>query len=200
VTAAKDIVNAALVLINSQSQITALNDGSTEANAANAVYATVVQLLLRQMDPDFARTTAALALAPSPAIVAPWAYEYTYPATCLRARQVAPPRSGAGSLADPFDPVPIRSSVQFDPNGGGANIPAKVILSNQQNALLVFTSAAVTENQWDAAFTEAAIRRLASPLAMAIAGHPDFARELLEEAERYAGMAELADESADGMV
>lgn len=189
------IVNAALQLAATEAQITALNDGSVEANAASAVYSIAVQLLLRQLDPDFARTVAALALAAPISIINPFTYEYVYPATCLRARQVAPPLSGAGSLPDINDPQPVRGLVAHDPAFGN-----RVILSNQQNAVLAFTSSAVTESEFDAAFTEALIRRLANPLAMALAGRPDFARELLEEAERYAGMSELADEMADGQV
>lgn len=190
------IVNAALVLINSQSQITALNDGSTEANAANAVYATVVQLLLRQMDPDFARKGGILVLNPNQTQTSatPFAFVYTYPADCLRVRQVAP----AIGAYDVNDPQPVRAAIAFDPLTMGG--PAKVILSNQPSALAIYTTSLVTEAQFDPGFTEAVIRRLASPLAMAIAGRPDFARELLEESERYAGMAELADEAADGMV
>jgi hypothetical protein len=32
-------------------------------------------------------------------------------------------------------------------------------------------------------------RRLANPLAMALAGRPDFARELLQESQQYASIA-----------
>jgi len=200
-TTSADIVNESLELIASQAQITALNDGSVEGNAAAVVYAPTVQLLLRQLDPDFARLPSfELSVTAAASVPSPWAYEYAYPADCLRLRQLAPPASGPGSLADPFDPVPIRGEVAFDPNGQGANKPAKVILSNQQSALATYTTSLVTEDDWDPAFREAVVRRLANPLAMAIAGRPDFARELLEESERYAGLAELADDSADGQV
>lgn len=197
-TTSADIVNRALELIDSQSFITSLSDSTTEAQAASVVYTPTVQLLLRELDPDFARATVTLTASGAPSVVPPWSYEYGYPADCLRARQVRPPVSGAGSLADPYDPQPVLAQVSFDPNGGGASVAAKVILTNQQNALLNYTTSAVTENQWDAAFAEAVARRLGNPLAMAISGRPDFARELLEESERYAGMAELVDDSSDG--
>jgi hypothetical protein len=155
-------------------------------------------LTLREIDPDFARTQVALSASGATAPLVPWSYEYLYPADCLRLRQVRPPSSGIGSLADPNDPQPVRAEVSYDPNGAGSTSPAKVILTNQQNALANYTTSSVTENQWDAVFREIVVRRLANPLAMAIAGRPDFARELLEEAERYAGLAELTDDSSDG--
>ena len=78
------VVNMALELIGTQTQITSLTDGSAEANAASVVYAPVVQLMLRELDPDFARRTAALALSGAAVPVIPWAYDYTYPADCVR--------------------------------------------------------------------------------------------------------------------
>ena len=187
------VVNMALELIGTQTQITSLTDGSSEANAASVVYAPVVQLMLRELDPDFARRTAALALSGAAVPVIPWASEYTYPADCVRLRQVRPPASGAGALADPNNPAPIRSSVAFDSISGSG---AKVILTNQANAIAVYTSSSVTEAQWDSVFTEAVVRRLANPLAMALSGRPDFANTVLEQAARMASTCEMVDESA----
>ena len=65
----------------------------------------------------------------------------------------------------------------------------KVVLTNQQGALIVYTSNGPPETVWDPDFAEAMARRLASPFAMAIAGRPDFARELLEKSERYSALA-----------
>lgn len=192
------IVNEALTFIDSQAFITNLTDGSVEANAAAVVYQPTMYLLMREMDPDFARTTAVLALAATASPLPPFQYEYLYPTDCLRARQVAPPPSGLGALVDPYDPQPIPSEVAYDPNAQGAAVPAKVILTNQQNAWLSYTTSNATEADMDPAFVEAFARRLANPLAMAIAGRPDFAKEVLEQSERYAGLAELVDESSDG--
>jgi hypothetical protein len=204
-TTSTTIVNEALAMIDSQAVIISLTDGTVEANAASQVYTPTLQLLLREMDPDFARAIGALApvtQAPTPGELAsplpPWQYEYVYPADCLRVRQVAPPPSGLGALSDPYDPQPILWEVGVDLNGGGSDVPVKVILTNQQNALIAYTTSDISEAVFDAAFVEVFARRLSNPLAMAIAGRPDFARELLEESERYAGLAELVDERADG--
>ena len=180
------VVNEALELIAAQTTISDLNDGSSLGNAAGVIYTPLVQMLLRQLDPDFARRTAALViLAGTPVI--PYAYQYTYPADCLRTRQVRPPASGVGALVDPFDPLPVRWAVAFD----GSN---KLILTNQQNAYLVYTTSSVTEGFWDAFFRESVVAKLAMPLSMAAAGRPDFARALLEEAATLAAMAEEKDD------
>lgn len=187
-TTVQTVVNSALEQIASQVRITSLTDGTPAANAANVVYASTVQILLREVDPDFARFTAALVASGAATPVPPWAYEYVYPATCVRLRQVRPPGSGTGSLNDPNDPQPIRANVAFD----GAN--GKVILTNQQSALAVYTTSAVTEAQWDSVFTDAVVRRLANPLAMALSGRPDFAKTILEQSAMMAQTAEMVDE------
>lgn len=179
-----DIGNRALELTGTEVQISALNDGTPEGNAVGVLYVPTVQLVLREVDPAFARRT--LALVPSGAAtpIVPWSYEYLYPADCIRLRQVRPATSDD-------DPEPVRAAVGLDII---ASVATKVILTNQAGALAVYTSSSATESQWDSAFSEAVVRKLASPLAMALAGRPDFAKELLEEADRFAQLSETIDE------
>lgn len=183
------VVNTALQLIASQTTITSLADGSPAANYASAIYAPVVQLLMRELDPDFARFTKALTLTAAGTPVPPWQFEYLYPADCLRLRQVRP---AVGSY-NINDPQPVRSAVAFDLIGG-AN--TKVILANLSSALAVYTSSTPTEAQWDSAFAEAVSRRLANPLALALSGRPDFAKQVLAEAAAVANTAEGVDDGA----
>jgi hypothetical protein len=182
------IVNQSLEWVGDQVQITAFDDGSAAAQAASVLYTPTVQMLLRDLDPAFALRT--IVLAPQTGITAPippWAFEYVYPADCLRIRSLRP----KPGTYDPNNPYSIRFQVAFDVASAQ---PAKVIGTNEPNALVVYTTSSVTENQWDAAFTDALVRRLAGPLAMALAGRPDFARELLDEAARSAAVADAVDE------
>ena len=185
------VTNEALQAISAQTQITALNDGSPAAKAATVLYVPVVELLLRELDPAFARYTVALTLSGAVAPVPPWAYEYVYPTDCLRLRQVRPPASGTGSLADPNDPTPVLANVAFDII---AATPTKVILSNQQNALAVYTTSQVTEAQWDGVFMDAAVRRLGSYLAMSLSGRSEAAMQLLQSSAQMAQTTEAVDE------
>lgn len=184
---APSIVNAALEQIAAQTTITALNDGSPAANAATVVYTPTVEFLLRQLDPDFARYTAALVLSAAVTPVSPWAFEYLWPADCIRLRQVRP----ASGAYDPYDPQPVRANVAFDII---AAVSTKVILTDQVNALAVYTSSTPTEAQWDSVFADAVIRRLANPLAMALSGRPDFAREILQQSAASAATADAVDD------
>ena len=188
-TSAADIVNRTLELTVRNVQVTGVlpNFDSTPAGlAAGVLYPICRDLLLREMDPEFAWLVAQSLTPIAAAPIAPWLYEYEYPADCVRARQVAPPATGAGALPDVFDPLPVRGVAPFDPRPAVAQ---RVILTDQQNALLSYTANSIDESQWDAGFAEAMSRRLANPLAMALAGRPDFARELLAESERYAQLA-----------
>ena len=185
------VTNEALQFIASQVRITALNDGTPAANAATICYVPVVELMLREMDPAFARYTFTLAASTLTPIPPPWSFAYAYPTDCLRLRQVRPPGSGPGALADPNDPTPVLANVAV---GLVSAAPVKVILSNQQNALAVYTTSLVTEVQWDAAFQDAVVRRLANPLAMALSGRPDFAATILQQSTMMAQSAEAIDE------
>lgn len=179
------IVNSALEQIASQARIALLTDGTPEANAAQTVYAPTVDLMLRELDPDFARFTATL-VAAAGVPPYPWSFQYAYPSNCLRLRQVRP------VTYDPFDPQPIRANVAV---ATVSAVLTKVVFTNQASALAVYTTSDTTEAQWDAVFADAVIRRLANPLAMAIAGRPDFAREILETSSRVAATAEMVDDS-----
>lgn len=189
-----DIVNQSLALGDNQAFVTGVfpnfTDGTPEnvvGQAANKLYAIARDVLLSQVNPEFARVTAA-ATEPASLVtpIVPWTYEYTYPADGIRLRQIRPPSSGAGSLSDPNDPLPIRGAVAYDPT---ADIATKVVLTNQQNALLVYTANSIAESLWDSDFVDAMSRRLGNPLTMALAGRPDFARELLAEAQQMASLA-----------
>jgi hypothetical protein len=148
-----------------------------------------VQLLLRQNNPDFARLTPQLLLASTVTAPVPWMFAYEYPADCLFLRQLVPPPRSYNI----YDPFPIRGNVgvAIDPSMA----PVKIIATDLANALAVYTTSNVTEDQWDSVFLQSVIRQLANPLAMAVAGRPDYARELLEEAARYEQMQEFSDES-----
>lgn len=183
---ATQVVNAALEQVATQTRITSLTDGSAAALAANVIYVPTVQLMLREIEPDFSRFTAVLETAPGTPGV-PWAYQYLYPADCLRMRQIQPP------TYDVNDPYQVRFNTGV---ALVASVLTKVVLTNEANALGVYTTSAVTEAQWDSVFADAVVRRLANPLAMALSGRPDFAREILEQSARVAATAEAVDDTA----
>lgn len=186
------VINEALQQIAAQTTITSISDPQQPAGLyAAVVYNPTVQLLLRKMEPAFARYTKALTLSAAVTPVEPWAYEYLYPTDCVRLLQVAP----ASGAYDVLDPQPIRSNVGFDLISA---VNTKVVLTNQVNAVAIYVSSTPTEIQWDPLFQDTVVRRLANPLAMALSGRPDFAREILEESAKMAASADMADENMIG--
>lgn len=189
---AAGIVNAALQFTAAQAPaVTGISptfDSSVAGQAAQVIYLPTVQMLIRAMEPRFAWTVHNLVAQSNPTLIGnsavPFAGELTYPADCLVLKELAPVQS---SIVDINDPDSIRAMVAYDPLVTGG--PAKVILCDPAAAVAVYYSSSVTEAQFDPSFVEALIRHLANPLGMAVAGRPDFAKELLEQAERYAALA-----------
>lgn len=182
-----DIVNAALLRMNDQAYVSGTLpnfDGSPAGLAAGILYPIVRDLLLRMIMPDFAMRIGVTLVAAADPPAVPWAYAYNYPADCLRMRQVRWPKTGAGAPADQNLRPRIPAAVAYDSAGA-----AKIVLTNQQNALAAYVTNGVDEVLWDGGFVDAMDRTLSSPLAMALAGRPDFSRELLQEAERYSSLA-----------
>ncbi|MEO6779420.1 MAG: hypothetical protein ABI196_00610 [Bradyrhizobium sp.] len=185
-TASADIVNRALQQIAAQATVSGGNptfDGSAAGNAAGILYMPVVKTLLRSQDWEFARrewigTTVPLSLPP---VINPWSFVYDYPADCERLLQVWPANPSA------FDPQPVRWSVaEIVVTVGLGTAPAKGILTNQAAAALTYTSNSVIENGWDSIFAESVVRLLASELAMALGGRPDFSEKMLATAGQLA--------------
>ena len=171
-----DITNRALVEIGGQATVSGtvpnLTGGGGASGYANTVYESLVLMILRDQDFEFARRTAVLAVSGNvPA--APWQFEYVYPDDCVKIRQVVP------ATQSEFDPQPVQWSVY---ESIGTSNPGKVIGTNELNAQIVYTTSDVTEDQWDSMFAESMVRMLASSLAMGNAGRPDVAREKLQEA------------------
>jgi len=174
------IVNQALQEIAAQATVSGTNpnfDGTTAGNAAGILYTPLLNELLRQEDPEFARKTAlaggAVLTSTGTTPAQPWSYEYEYPSDCLRVRQVVP-----GSW-DQNNPQPVRWSVGTDTI---SDVQTKVIFCNAPTALLTYTTSNITEAEFDSMFQEAFVRLLASALVMALGGRPDFSKEKLMEA------------------
>ena len=188
-TASADIVNRAAQLVggfNNQGPITGAPptfDGSAIGIAAGTLYAGVVQTVGREHGWDFSRNTVKLVLTGNVAPF-PWAFEYKYPTNGVQVRQVTP-----STLTDPNNPLPTNWNVANDVVGSA---PTKVILTNQADALAVFSNQP-SENLWDPLFTEAVVRLLASELAMAVPARPDTAREELTAAQGFEQLGEQRD-------
>lgn len=180
VSSPADVINAALVRLGYKLRVGSLYDGSYAAKKALDCYGQTRDALLNQGDWGFAERNTLLTLlkqAPpggyippllwSPAYPPlPWFFEYAYPSDCLRIRSVKP----TPIIIPNMDPQPYIFS---EDNDTSLTPPARVILCNVPNAILVYVGQETDVTLYNVGFTEALIAALARRLAATLAG-PDF--------------------------
>lgn len=217
-----DITNRALQAIGTRSTIASMTEGSNESNNASLCYAATRQQLIRSAPWNFCTATATLALlksAPgttetplypasgvwSTAYPPPgWAYEYAYPADCLRARRVVPNYSFAGAAGGvPFFPSGAGSDMSFWDRPGVrfqvttdldvANNPFTCILTNADQAILCYLRDVAVEDVWDPMFVEAMVSALAGKLALSLTSDRALSQAAYQDADRTIMAARAAD-------
>lgn len=200
-----DICNRALQSIAARSTISSLTDGSVEARNCNLMYNDTRDAVLTMAHWNFAKKTDYLSVlkqAPgTPGGVAsasqwttafpapPWLYEYGVPADCLAMRQViqAPinayvgvPFTSNGQASYPYFVGPgARFEVAYDNIN---NADKKVILTNQYQAIGVYTKQITNSNLFSQLFTEALVQAMAAKLALALSGKVAVANSKFQQA------------------
>lgn len=173
----EDIVNIALRQIGYAQTIGDIYEGSAPSRAALDIYTQTRDELLRARDWSFSRRTAELILIkgpPPPGGYNPaqpwsaanypppnWLYEYAYPADCLKLGAVVP-RPGAM-----FNLLPQAAIWRVD-NDNSVNPPLRVILSNLQGALGVYTARVTAIATWEPEFIAILADGLGKKLAPAL--------------------------------
>lgn len=174
-----DICNLALGHIGDEANVSAIDppDGSAQAVHCSRFYPIARDSLLEMHDWNFASTRIELALLE--VTLSQWAYAYAAPNNMIAARKVldaAAPDDWSYGLPAPFAPMPL--SFGFDaPPEQGVYTPrryvvetiqetgAKVIYTNQQNALLLFTRQVDDPTKFSPLFVQVLSFLLASYLA-----------------------------------
>lgn len=140
-----------------------------------------------------------------------WSYEYAWPQDCVRLRKVRnpftpPATSGTvvplwpGVLSSPLDMgaadglslsnrVPYQISLDRDSFGNRI----KVILTNIESALLIYTAMIDDPNLWDDEFSEAFVYALGSHLVGALIGDKQMDKDLWGKAQMLAVQAQAVD-------
>jgi hypothetical protein len=216
------VCNRALAAIGTRSTITSMAEASQEARNCLMLYTPTRDMLLRSAHWNFARKTAQLTLlkaAPGtpeftdPTVSAtwipsypspPWLYEYAYPADCLKARFIVPSIITGWIGPVPITTAPIGGSPLANYTGpyarfligtsqDGAGNQRTVVLTNQAQAILVYTGGIENPDLWDPQFQEAVVAALASRLVMPLSG--DKAQKKLQEqiAMGYVNSARVTD-------
>lgn len=190
-----DVVNIALRRIGYKLRVGSLLDGSEASNQALDVYGQTRDQLLADFDYPFAERNIALTLLKSaPANYVPptswsstypplpWAYEYDWPADCLKVRAL---KQAPLFLFNP-DPQPI---LYAPANDTVSNVTQRVILANIPSAIAVYTGRVTDPTEWDVRFTEAFSAELGRRL-LPVLGNMNAIQAIAQDAAQQTAEAE----------
>ena len=167
-TTITDICNAAISHVGTRSKISAIDEGSSEANACLTHFAMVRDATLRAHDWNFARITGSLGLLQNPP--ARWAYKYAAPVDCLRIRR----------LNDvPLVVLPETFyELAADTDTTGAYI--NVILTNASPVSAIYTAQVTDPLRWDQGFVDAVVYGLAARICFELSGKEEREKALTQ--------------------
>lgn len=143
-----DIVNQALAHLGNKANVASIDppDGTAEAGWASRFYRTSVYRALEHHDWSFARKRAELNAVTNPSSV--WSYAYTKPSDCLAARRIL-----------------TEDGTQFEDDSAAFTIEGTTILTNKEDAVLVYTAPVADASLFTAAFSDVVAAELAAFLA-----------------------------------
>lgn len=187
------IANRALLAVGARAQISSFSpsDGSDEANAISVLWTPTFESLGRAAHWNCFRNQVSLSLIAAaqgtpenptgtayPLPNQPWLYAYMYPSDCLDMRYIVPSfpanmggttpqttiNNGAGSFIPTGEQIPYSVSYAADTNGA----PIIIILTNQSQAMAVYTINQPNPAAWDSLFQSAMVASLAVYLVPAL--------------------------------
>ena len=181
-----DICNAAISHCGTRSKISAIDEGTAEANACLTHLALVRDATLRAFDWNFARLTAQLAELANPP--ARWRHKYALPTDCLRLRRL----NDVPLLALPETFCEIAA----DRDSTGAFIT--VMLTQASPVAAIYTAQVADPLRWDPGFVDAMTYGLAARICFELTGKDDRVRTLTQlwQATLQRAGAEMANEGS----
>lgn len=150
-----EICNLALSHIGKY-PISALTDATKEAKECKLLYPRARDSVLRAHAWNFA--TKRLTLAELAEDYDGWSYAYQYPTDCLVARKI-------------YNSADDNDAIEFEVATNSA-LSSRVILTDQENAVLIYTARVTDPNVFDSIFVDALSWRLAADLSMPLRADP----------------------------
>lgn len=187
------IWNLALSAAGARDTVSSPNEQSKPARECALQYLPALEAVLQAAHWNFARAQVSLALlkdatkSPPDNVPSPWLYEYQVPADCVQARYVMPivgnqPAVAPGATSMPYyvgPPVSFLISSDLDAQGNRI----KVILTNQAQAVLVYTARITDPSLFDGQFTLALSAYLAHRLTIPLSGDKQLSRDNFQLAD-----------------
>lgn len=209
------VVNQSLLAIGSQSQVSSLNEGSAQANAASVLYTPRFEALARSAPWNCLRKEATLTLIAAaqgtpenvdgttlPLPPVPWLYQYEVPSDSLQIRWLVPSlpapnagvplfsvNTGAPTWLPNQGQIPYAVSLGVDANNNTIN----VILTNQSQAIAVYTANQPNPQFWDSMFEQAMVATLAAWLVPALSLNEPLMKAQIAIADRLVTDARVRD-------
>lgn len=136
----------------------------------------------------------------------PWVYSCAYPSDCLAVRYVSP-QFLTGGTAIPTQLMPTVPFISYGFNGLNirpvhfavatdfdiAGNQATVVLTNQPNAIGIYTRKITNPDLWDSLFEEAMVDSLAARLVFPLSGDKSLRAELIKTARMSVLTAQVRD-------
>lgn len=188
-----DLCNRALLRIGARAQVSSItpSDGSTEANACSVLFTPTFEELGRSAPWACLRKQTTLTLLaaaagtpenPSGTSMAipqePWLYSYAYPSDCLRVRTLLPNYSASASIGIPLTSATSSLGIGIPDTGGypfsiaydtdSVGNPREIILSNIDQAYVIYTVNQQNPIIWDSQFQSAFCAALGAYLVPAL--------------------------------
>lgn len=147
-----------------------LSDASKEATTCNAIYPFARDSVLR--DHKWAFATKRLILALLTDTYSGWDYAYQYPTDCLVAHEIYSEYGDYSGLVydSETDSYVSSGKIEFE-ICAASSLTSKVILTNKEDAELIYTAKVTDCNMFDGQFIDALAYRLATELAVPIKGN-----------------------------
>jgi len=212
------IANRALLAVGARAQISSLNpsDNSEEANAISTLWTPTFEALARTAHWNCLGRQITLTLLQAgqgtpenpdgstyPVPPTPWLYAYAYPADCLDVRYVVPSfpaneggsippttiNNGAGTWLPTGGQIPFKVQTILDNN----NAPITVILTNQDQAQVVYTTNQPNPAGWDSLFQAAMVASLGAYLVPALSLNIVLLDRCIKQAEATIAQARARD-------
>jgi len=174
-----DICNQALSHVRAAS-IQSIDDTSVEGLECKRHFEIVRDAVLAKFMWNFATKTETLADTGDE--YSGWSYAYAYPTDCVKARRIY---NSAGSPRLPFE---IRSNADKD---------ARIILTDVEDAILVYTAEITNVNMYSPEFVEMLAYALAVELAVPVCNNEELKEKRIFDYQRLQGQAEAINARED---
>ena len=209
------LANRALAAIGGRSSISSLDEGSVESNLISILYQPTYEQLARTAPWNCLRQQAALTMlaaangtpenpnGTSATPPVPWLYSYALPNDCLDVRFILEnvtastsstvPQTSVNNSAQTFLPNSdqIDFAVAYSTDSSGN--PIQIILTNQEQAICVYTVNQPNPIIWDPLFEQAFVSALSVFLASGLTLNVDIMQLQAQQAERAIEIARVRD-------